>query len=256
MPQPRVVLAAVGIELPRALLESLQGHQHRLERQRPVVEHLVAEGLAKPRRIARAPHLGQYFVDAAVRHLEGREQGQARLLVRRLRPAVPGPASGGTLIDAVILIVVEIMLGEGRNVLGIHQRRRRTHAILPAIAAPSLHRQIILRPEGVPRVMTGRARHFAGGRQGRIEEQRAADRRHGRGRGGFLEAIRIKRRAVGGRNAAGTDCRAPGPHHPDGRSAEAKNSPAPALMSPVAFGQECHTANITPRPLSPGTSAP
>src|ERR1017187_8032719 len=111
MPQPGVILAAVGIELRGTLLKSFQGHQHGLERQCLVIEHCIAEGIAKLRRIARTLHSRYYRIGARVGHLERREQRQSRLIMSRLRTTVPRAATGRTLVDAVIPLVVEEMFG-------------------------------------------------------------------------------------------------------------------------------------------------
>jgi hypothetical protein len=89
-----------------------------------------------------------------------------------------------------------------------------------ASGAARLHRRIVRRTEGMLRVVTGGAGHFAGGRQGRIEEQRTADVRHGRNRGGFFEGIGIEGRASVGERRTGD----PGQSGADYRCSHARSA--------------------------------
>src|ERR1700738_2402087 len=105
MAQPRIVLAAVRIELCGTLLKRRQGQEHRLEGQRGVLENVAAEGGAKLRCISSTPNLLDHRVSVRIRELERREKRQPRLIVHRLRSPVPGPASRRALIDAVISLI-------------------------------------------------------------------------------------------------------------------------------------------------------
>jgi hypothetical protein len=104
-------------------LERLEREQHAFEYQRWVREHAVAERLAQLRRVGRAAHLVDDRVGIRIRHLVRREQRHARLVVRGLRAAVPVAPARRPLIDAVVPIGIEGMLGEWRHVLHVRQRR-------------------------------------------------------------------------------------------------------------------------------------
>ena len=102
-------------------------------------------------------HLRHEGFDGRVGHFKGREQRLQRLLVRGLRAAIPTSAAGRSLIDAVVILIVEVVFGERRNVLRIHQRRNRTHAGMMPIDSAALHRQLVARSERRCRIVAARA---------------------------------------------------------------------------------------------------
>src|SRR5271168_1576707 len=197
MAQPGIVLAAVGIELAGALLVGLKRHQDPLECQILIAKDVLAECRPHLGGVAGMLYFGDHGAHVRIGHLEGREQGQASLIVNRLGASIPGASPGRSLINAVIPLIVEVMLGKRRHILPICERRHRAYARAPAIRAAALYRQIIRRSERAPWGVTGHAGNPAGSRQGGIEEQCAAERRQCRGRGQSLERIRIERGGVG-----------------------------------------------------------
>ena len=63
---------------------------------------------------------------------------------------------------SVISFIIDVMLGEGRDILGVFQGRYRTHAETAAIGAASLHRQLIRWPEVVFRIVARGAGNLPG----------------------------------------------------------------------------------------------
>ena len=112
------------------------------------VENRIAESFAKLRRIRRVLDFRDHGVRARIRHLLGRKQRQARLIVRRLRPAVPGPAAGGTLIDAVVLVVSKKCSVNG-GMFCCTERGHRAQAGLGVVGAAALHGGVARGPEAV-----------------------------------------------------------------------------------------------------------
>ena len=177
-----IVLAAVWIERPPVLLEHLEGLEDRIEDRAPVLKDRSAEDRPQVFAIARLQNARHDRVRARVRHLEGRQQRDARLGLAAVDPAVPGEAAGRPVVDALVGVVlaVEKVLRERRYRLQIGDRRHRPEPGLAQIAAAELDRSGVGWAEAVPGIVAGGAGLPAGCRQPRIEEQRPPERRQPR----------------------------------------------------------------------------
>ena len=202
--QERIVLARVGIELRGCLLEGLERQEHALEGERAVGEHALAEGRAKLRRIGGALHLGDHGLGARIGHLERREQRQSRLVVRGLRTSVPGAPARRSLIHAVVSIRIEVVFGERRDVLCVHERGHCPHSGLRTVGARALHRQIICGPERVLGIVAACAGGSSRCRQALVEKQRPAHGAHRRGRRRRRKGIGVERSLRREHRAAGS----------------------------------------------------
>ncbi len=111
--------------------------------------------------------------------------------MRTVGTSVPGAAPGRPLIDAVVAVVVEEMLRERRDGLGIGQRRHGAHPGTAAIDPATLHRKIVGWPEGPGRLVAGRAGDGAGRGEPRVHEQLSTQRGEGGHRRAALEARRV-----------------------------------------------------------------
>jgi hypothetical protein len=107
------------------------------------------------------PDLLDHHARLAIGHLVRRQQRDARLLVRGVRATIPVVPTCRTLILGVVAVVLVIVVGIGRHVLHVAQRRRGTHARATHVDAAELHGQIIRRPIGVIGAMATRARLLA-----------------------------------------------------------------------------------------------
>ena len=192
--QHRVVLAVVRIEVRCALLGYLERERDSLERVGPIVEHARSERGAQVVGTRRPFDARHDRVLVRVRHLERRQQRDARLVVLRRRTAVPVMSAGRTLILAVVAVGLDEVLGERRHALQIAQRRHCAHAWQAHRRTTELHRAIVRGPVCMRGVVARPTRHAAGRRQVRIEEQRTAQRRQRRRRRRLLEARAVERR--------------------------------------------------------------
>ncbi len=170
-----VVLARIRIELGGVLLEHFDRSHDRVERGGRVVEDVLAERAPEVRRVRCSPYGCDDTLDVRVRHLERRKERQLRLLMRIARPPVPGETAGGTVVDALVEILVEIVLGEERHVLQIAQRRHCALPLRAAVPAAGLHRLAVRWPVRVRRIVTARARLFMRRRQVAIEEHQSPE---------------------------------------------------------------------------------
>ena len=143
-----------------------------------IVENVGAENPGHVAGIGGLARPGDDVGFARIGHLERREQGKARLLAGAVHAAVPGQPPGRTVVDAVVALVVglEEMLGELRHRLQIFERRHGAQAGLLHILAAQLDGERIGRAEGMGGIVAACAGHLAGGGEGRVEEQGAAER--------------------------------------------------------------------------------
>ena len=74
-------------------------------------------------------HLRHHGVFVRIRHLEsGENKGSRAWSWADCDASIPGATAGRSLIDAVVALIVEVMLGEGRDILAVHQRGHGAHA--------------------------------------------------------------------------------------------------------------------------------
>ncbi|ABA52723.1 hypothetical protein BURPS1710b_A2343 [Burkholderia pseudomallei 1710b] len=227
--EPAVVLARIRMER-RVLHLVARDREHRFgHRKTCVVEDARAEQLPEPRRVARVRELARDVAGARVRHLDRIHQRAERLLLQRIRAAVPehpalrhelrrGRRAGalprahgarrgcglgcGLLRDARRVVVLGRVRADAevRLPVQIHQRRRRPIAGLRQRGAAQLHVQIVRRAVRMIGAVARRTRLPARRGQRGIEEQRAAELRDRAQRLGARAAqrdrLRIRAREV------------------------------------------------------------
>ena len=173
-----VVLAGVGIEVARALLEDLERMCQRGEGPGLVLQYLRAVERREIGVVAGLARARDGCARILVRHFERRQERKGRLLAAAIHAAVPGQAAGRTVVDAVVALVggVVIVLAERRRRLEIGERGHGAQSRLSHVLAAELHRAVVRRRETVRRIVAGGAGHLPGGGQRRIEEQLAPER--------------------------------------------------------------------------------
>jgi hypothetical protein len=125
------------------------------------------------------------------------EQRDERLLARGVGASVPCEAAGGAAVDAVRLLVVDGVLGETQRELRVAQRGDRARARMRGIGVGKRIRRTGVRAEGRRRVVAARTRQTPVGRQARVVEHRAAERRQLLDTGPITEGARRRRHRDG-----------------------------------------------------------
>src|SRR5579862_6964023 len=154
-----VVLAAVRIERAIILLINLKRLGGGGKGFVGIGKDVIAENLAQVASVASVAYPRRCVGRRAVCHLKGRQEWNTRLIATAVDAAIPGQATGWSVVDATVALVVGfvIMLGERRHDLQIFERRHRPQTRFSHVLAAELYRQSVGWAQGMRRIMTSGA---------------------------------------------------------------------------------------------------